>query len=74
MKKIILLLFFPFVLTAQKTKHEITWKSNFLFESNGLNQNFLNSMLYGGYITDDMKTEWINTGNKNNQIRADPGK
>ena len=48
MKKIILLLFLPFVLIAQEKKHEITWKSNFQFESNGLNKNFLNSMLYGG--------------------------
>ena len=71
MRKIILLLFFPFVLIAQESKHEITWKSNFLFESNGLNKNFLNSMLYGGHITDHMKTTWINSGDQNNIINAE---
>jgi len=64
MNKIIILLFFPFVLIAQENKHKVTWKSNFLFESNGLNKNFLNSMLYGGYITDDMKSKWIASGMK----------
>ena len=71
MKKIILLLFFPFVLIAQENKHEITWKSNFQFESNGLNKDFLNSMLYGGYITDSMKTTWIASGAENNIIHAE---
>ena len=42
MREIILLLLLPFVLIAQKSDHEITWKSNFLFESNGLNKNFIN--------------------------------
>ena len=39
--------FIPFALIAQESKHEITWNSNFLFESNGLNKNFLNHILYG---------------------------
>ena len=71
MKKIILLLFFPFVLIAQESKHEITWKSNFIFESNSLNKDFLNSMLYSGYITDDMKSKWIASGNETNIINSE---
>ncbi|MEC7863637.1 MAG: DUF5723 family protein [Bacteroidota bacterium] len=67
-KKTILLLLFPFVLIAQENKYEITWKSNFLFESNSLNKNFLNSMLYGGQITDDIKSEWIASGDEENNI------
>lgn len=71
MKKAMLMLLFPFALIAQENKHELNWKSNFIFESNGLNKSFLNSMLYGGYITDDMKNKWINTGVDNNIINAE---
>jgi hypothetical protein len=71
MSKLILLLFFPFILIAQESKHEITWKSNFLFESNGLNKNFLNSMLYGGHITDNMKSKWIASGDEKNIINSE---
>jgi hypothetical protein len=71
MRKIILLLFFPFALIAQENKHKISWKSDLIFESNGLNKNFLNSMLYGGYITDDMKSIWIASGNENNIINSE---
>jgi len=70
-KKTILLLLFPFVLIAQENKHAITWKSNFLFESNSLNKDFLNSMLYGGQITDEIKSEWIAAGDENNIINAE---
>ncbi len=70
-KNIILLILFPFVLTAQENKHEITWQSNFLFESNALNKEFLNSMLYGGHITNEMKSRWIASSDKNNIINAE---
>ena len=71
MKILILILAFPFMLTSQESKHQVTCKSNFLFESNGLNKNFLNSMLYGGYITDEMKSKWITSSNKYNIINSE---
>jgi len=71
MKKLLIILCTPLVLFAQDNKHEITWNSNFLFESNGLNKSFLNTMLYGGHITDSMKTDWINAGSKNNIIYSE---
>jgi hypothetical protein len=73
MKKIILILCTPLLLYSQqkldfnKPNHnQIQWNSNFLFESNGLNKNFLNTMLYGGHITDNLKNNWINLGDDRN--------
>ena len=71
MNKLILLLAFPIILIAQEKKHEISWQSNYLFESNGLNKNFINSMLYGGHITSKMKSKWIDSGDKNNIINSE---
>ena len=33
------------LLISNQFKNEINWTSNFIFESNGLNKEFLNSML-----------------------------
>ena len=63
-KKIVLLVIFPLILFSQESKHKIEWKSEFLFESNSLNKNFLYSMIYGGYITQEMKSAWINLCDK----------
>ncbi len=71
MKKILIIFCTPLLLFAQGNKHKVTWNSNFLFESNSLNKSFLNSMLYGGYITDSMKTKWINAGDENNIIYSE---
>lgn len=71
MKKILLACLLPFTLIAQEKTHELEWKSNFLFESNGLNKKFLDNMLYGGYITNEMKSEWIASGDKNNIINSE---
>ena len=71
MKRVIILLAIPFGLIAQESNHEINWKSNLLFETNGLNKSFLNNMLYGGYITDSLKNLWINNGNENNIVNAE---
>ena len=70
MKKIILILCTPLFLLAQTdgNKHSIEWNTNLLFESSSLDKSFLNTMLYGGYITDSMKTKWINTGGDNNVL------
>ena len=69
MKKIlIILLIVPHILLAQNklNKHIIEWNTNLLFESSSLDKSFLNTMLYGGHITDTIKTNWINTGGNNN--------
>ena len=73
MKKILIILCTPLFLFCQDTTytHQLEWNSNFLFESNSLDKSFLITFLYGGYITDNMKTEWINSGSENNIIHAE---
>jgi len=58
----------PLFLLAQtnENKHSMEWNTNLLFESNSLDKSFLNTMLYGGYITNSIKNNWINAvENKN---------
>lgn len=73
MKKILTILYAPLFVFSQETtyNHQLEWKSNFLFESNTLDKNFLNTFLYGGYIHDHMKKEWINAGSTKNIIYAE---
>ena len=73
MKNILIICYIPLFLFAQEQEnnHTAEWNSNFLFESNGLDKSFLNSMLYGGYISSEMKAEWINLGSKNNIIHSE---
>jgi hypothetical protein len=73
MKKILFILCTPLFLLAQtdEYKHSIEWNTNLLFESSSLDKSFLNSMLYGGYITDSMKTKWINAGGDNNILYSE---
>ena len=73
MKKILIILCAPFSLFCQETRynHQFELNSNFLFESNNLDKSFFNTFLYGGYITDEMKTEWINAGSENNNIYSE---
>jgi len=73
MKKIILILCTPLLMYSKEkldfnkpNYNQIQWNSNFLFESNGLNKNFLNTMLYGGHITDNLKNNWINLADDRN--------
>tara|TARA_B100001142_G_scaffold201812_1_gene200315 strand:- start:830 stop:2140 length:1311 start_codon:yes stop_codon:yes gene_type:complete len=56
---------------SQTNSHEISWNSNIIFESNNLDKSYLNSMLYAGYITDSMKSQWINTGTEKNILYAE---
>ena len=56
---------------VQKNNHKIQWETNFIIESNALNYKFLNTILYRGHITDDMKTTWINKGDENNIIHSE---
>ena len=78
MKKIILILCTPILLYSQEkldsnnpNYNQIQWNTNILFESNGLNKNFLNTMLYGGFITNDLKNTWINLGDDANIIYSE---
>ena len=73
MRKLLLIFCTPLFLFAQEKKnnHTTEWNSNFLFESNGLDKSFLNTMLYDGYISDEMKITWINAGGKNNIIHSE---
>ena len=68
---IIIILIFPLSLVSQESNHKVEWNSKFLFESNSLNKNFLNSMIYGDYITNEMKSKWINLGNQDNIINSE---
>ena len=53
MKKFVLFfLFIPFLNHAQENNHEVNWHSNFIFEANSLNKQFLDALLYGAYIND----------------------
>ena len=70
MRNILLFFFIPLALISQENKYEIDWKSSFLFESNSLNKDFLKSMIYGGYISEEMKNNWIALGNQNNIINS----
>jgi len=63
----------PLFLSAQtdEIKHSIEWNTDLLFESSSLDKSFLNTMLYGGHITDSIKTNWINTGGNNNILYSE---
>ena len=67
-KLLIILLSTPHILLAQNdvNNHSIEWNTNLLFESSSLDKSFLNTMIYGGHITDSIKTNWINSGGNNN--------
>ena len=73
MRKLLVICCTPLFLFAQEQEnhHTIEWTSNFLFESNGLNKSFLNTMLYGGHISREMKTAWINTGAEKNIVHSE---
>jgi len=73
MKKILFTLCTPLFLLAQtdENKHSFEWNTKLEFESSTLDKNFLNTMLYGGYITDSMKTDWINAGGENNVLYSE---
>ena len=69
-KLLIILISTPLFLLAQTddSKHSIEWNTNLLFESSSLDKSFINTMLYGGHITDKMKTNWINSGGYKNNL------
>ena len=76
MKKEIIYLFIclPFISFSQEVginHHNIKMINYITVESDDLNTNFLNTMLYGGFITDEMKDNWINQGDDNNRLNAE---
>ncbi len=80
MKKILLYIFIvsSLALYSQDKSNSFRMKHNTIqlnshisLESNNLNTNLLNTLLYGGYIDDEMKDNWINAGNKNNKINSE---
>ena len=60
----------PLFLLAQtdENKHSMEWNTNLLFESTSLDKSFLNTMLYGGYITNSIKNNWINAAENKNVL------
>ena len=72
-KLLIILLSAPNILLAQTdlNNHSIEWNTNLMFESSSLDKSFLNTMIYGGNITDSIKTNWINSGGNNNVLYSE---
>ena len=72
-KLLAILMITPLLLMAQTDEktHNIEWNTNLLFESNSLDKGFLNTMLYGGYISEVKKTKWINSGVENNILYSE---
>jgi len=50
------------------TNNSISWKSEISLESNSLNMDFANRMLFGGYINESQKNSWISKLDDNNTI------
>ena len=73
MRILLIIYFTPLFLLAQsdETKHSLEWNTNVLFERSSLDKSFLNTMLYGGYINDSIKTNWINAGGDNNILYSE---
>ena len=63
-----LVLFCNSIMIFAQNNHEVNWNSNFILESSSLDKSFLDKMLYGGYISNNLKTKWIGSVNKKNTI------
>ena len=74
MKKLIyplLVFIFPVFSHASDTtltNNSISWKSEISLESNSLNMDFANRMLFGGYINESQKNSWISKLDENNTV------
>jgi len=71
MKKLIIIFCLPLLVYSQQTEkigkkktHEINWQTNIFYESNSLNKNFLDKIIYGGYIDDQLKEEWLESNDQ----------
>ena len=65
---LIIYLLFTIKISGQNNKVGIT--SEFNFESNALNLDFINSLLYGGNINEETKVKWINLSQEENKIHT----
>ena len=52
------------------TNRSVDISSNVLIESDDISYEFINTILFGGFITDEMKTNWINNGDSYNGVMA----
>ena len=83
MRKLIIIFYLPLLVYSQKTeiidikkRHEINWQTDIFYQSNSLNKSFLDKVIYGGYIDDQLKEEWLQSNDQakilnseiNNQI------
>ncbi len=74
MRKLIyslLLLICPFITKATDTnltQDTLILSSTINVESNSLNMDFANKMLFGGYINESQKNSWISKLDKNNTL------
>ena len=75
MKKIIytllLVLISTFITKATdttSTQDALGWSSSINMESNSLNMDFANRMLFGGYINESQKNSWISKLDENNTL------
>ena len=58
-------------LEFKKIKNKnVSFFSMCLLESNNLEHDFFNTMLFGGNINQEMKNNWINSGNQTNKMHA----
>ena len=62
---------FTFNKEENQKRRNITLLSYICVESDDLNSNFAKTMLFGGFITDEMKTNWINSGDEINRLNAE---
>lgn len=72
MKRILLvLLFFPFLLFAQKSNNEvdISFYASSEMNTNSLNYSTLNKLIRGGKITEEQKGKWGDYIQENNRVR-----
>ena len=75
-KIFIILLILPFLLNGQDSTmmedrlnhHSIHLQSYLNAETNTLGSDFINRMLFGGFITEEQKINWINAGDEINKV------
>ena len=68
MRYIILIICLVVAIPISGQNNGIGIKSEFNFESNALNLDFINSLLYGGNIDEETKINWINLCREKNKI------
>jgi len=73
-KLIYLIILSPLLLKASDsttTQNMVRWESRLNIESNSLDMSFIDNVLYGGYIDNKMKYNWISNLEDNNTLFAE---